>query len=83
MNKDRLIFVTLRFIAFDIVLEKSVPEFNASATSAPRQNKCRCADAPMVTVNTTSVRRRSIIASAAHALFVVKRDRLIIIIILL
>jgi len=44
VNKDRLIFVTLRFIAFDIVLEKSVPEFNASATSAPRQNKCRCAD---------------------------------------
>ena len=35
------------------------------------------ADAPMVTVNTTSVRWRSIIASADRALFDVMRDRLI------
>jgi len=40
VNKDHLIFVTLRFIAFDIVLEKEV------GVEHCKQKNCKCVVAP-------------------------------------
>jgi len=53
----------------------TVPELNASAILVHRRLDKTNADVPTVTVNTMSVHWQSIIASAAHALFVVMRDQ--------
>ena len=78
VNKDRLIFVTLCFIAFDFdIVPYWKSRFQNLMHRPHRLLDKTNADAPTVTVNTTSVCWRSIIVSAAHALFVVMHDRLI------